>query len=154
MRSGFPGVMRCLTLLVAVVVLGLPAAARADGPWTAPLPLDSGSGKPLRGSPAITGNSKGLAVAYSWVGTSGEIAPGTDASVFTNGVFLNPFHLSPEDRPYDAIASYAQSRLLASGVQYTPTTAQAVFSFGRLTPNTASLEAPRQLGPSTMHAGP
>ncbi len=141
--------------VVAFVGLLVPASARAASPWSAPQPLDYGSGQPLKGAPSITGNVKGLAVAYSQVGGGlPAIAPGTNASVFTNGVFLDPFALTPENRPMDAVASYADTRLLASGLQYTKSTAQAVFSFGRLTPNRATLEAPRPLGPSTMHAGP
>src|SRR3954447_5161282 len=142
-----------LSFVVLGLALALPASAQAL-PWSDPAPLDYGSGRPLKGAPSLTANAKGLAVAYSQVGGSGAIAPGTDVSVFTNGVFLNPYRLSPENRPYDAIRPYGATRLLASGVQYARSSSQAVFAFGRLTPNRAALEAPRPLGPATMHAGP
>src|SRR4051794_36628550 len=153
MCSRFPGRMRLMLCVVALAGLLVPASARAAQPWSAPAPLDYGSGHPLQGAPSITGNVKNLAVAYSQVGGGlPAIAPGTRASVFTNGVFLDPYSLTPQNRPLDAIAGYGATRLLASGLQYTKSTAQAVFALGRLTPNRATLETPRPLGPSTMHA--
>jgi hypothetical protein len=139
---------------------GTPAAAAATPFWEPPLPIHYGDTSPiLQGPPQVVANAAGLAVAVADTGggSGGALGPHSEVSVFTNGVFLDPYQLSGANVAYGpgdgAVATYASTRLLAAGVQRTASSAQAVFTFGRLTPNKASLDAPRPLGPANMHAG-
>ena len=145
---------------LSLVALAAPAGALAAAPWSAPAPLKATAAQGLPGSPSITGNAAGLAVAVSDIGggTGGAIGPHAAGSVFTSGAFGNPFDLAAANVSFGpevgGVAAYAQTRLLASGVKYAKNSSQAVFAFGRLTANHADLEAPRALGPSDLHAGP
>lgn len=150
----------CAGLIIVVAVLGpgLASVAFAAEPWTSPSPMRYGATiAALRGPTQVAANSAGLAVAIADGGGSGEVGPHTYASVFSNGVFLDPYRLSRANLAYGPysgrIATYARSRLLAVGVQRAPDSAQVVVALGRLTPNRASLGAPRALGPAGMHAG-
>jgi|GEM_PF-4288731 len=146
---------------LAAAALAVPASAHAAAPWSAPAPLKQGAATGLQGSPSITANASGLAVAIADAGgaaASGDVGPHAVASVFTNGVFLDPFQIAPRNVAFGpeagAVAAYAQTRLLAAGLQFARSSTQAVFAFGRLTPNRAGLDAPRPLGPANLHAGP
>ncbi|HEY7620206.1 MAG TPA: hypothetical protein VH834_10565 [Solirubrobacteraceae bacterium] len=149
---------KVIATAVTLAALAAPASALAAAPWSAPVPLKATAAQGLPGSPSITANAAGLAVAVSDVGGSGAIGPHAAGSVFTNGAFGDPFDLAAANVSFGpeagGVAAYAQTRLLASGVKYAKNSSQAVFAFGRLTANHADLETPRALGPSNMHAGP
>jgi hypothetical protein len=145
--------------LVAIGALTAAPTAMAAAPWSSPAPLKATASAGLMGSPSITANARGLAVAVSDVGGAAPaIGPHATASVFTNGAFSDPFDLAPANVSFGpevgAVAAYGQTRLLASGLVYAKASTRAVFAFGRLTANHADLETPRNLGPSNLHAGP
>jgi hypothetical protein len=149
---------KVLATALGLIALVAPTSAMAAAPWSAPAPLKAAAAQGLPGSPSITANAKGLAIAVADTGGGGQIGPHAMASVFTNGAFGDPFDLAAANVSYGpeagAVAAYGQTRLLASGLRFAKTSTQAVFAFGRLTPNHADLESPRPLGPSTLHAGP
>jgi hypothetical protein len=148
---------RALLALSAVVTLATPGVAVADAPWTTPSPVSyNGAARALAGPPAVVANANDLALAVADVGGSGTSGPHTRASVYTNGVFLDPFTFSGQDVAFGpangTVSAYGQSRLLAAGLHY-GARQQAVFSFGRLTPNRASLDGRlHPLGPPDLHA--
>jgi hypothetical protein len=145
--------------VLAVAALATAPSAMAAAPWSDPAPLKASAQTGLTGSPSITANAAGLAVAVSDVGGAAPaIGPHATASVFTGGAFSDPFDLAPTNVSFGpevgAVAAYGQTRLLASGLVYAKSSTRAVFAFGRLTPNHADLGTPRNLGPSNLHAGP
>jgi hypothetical protein len=149
------------TALVAVLALGAIAApsALAAPPWSAPAPLKQSTATGLTGSPSITANASGRAVAVADAGGAAPaIGPHARASAYANGAFSDPFDLAPANTSFGpeagGVAAYAQTRLLASGLVYAKSSTRAVFAFGRLTAGHADLETPRNLGPSNLHAGP
>jgi hypothetical protein len=150
-----------LATVLSLAALAAPASALAAAPWSAPAPLKAtAAAQGLQGSPSITGNAAGLAVAVSDVGggVGGAIGPHAVGSVFTNGAFGDSITLASTNVSFGpevgGVAAYAQTRLLAAGLKYGKNTTQAVFAFGRLTANHADLETPRALGPSGLHAEP
>lgn len=134
-----------------------PAAAAAAPPWSAPAPLTHGSADALQGQPSLTANAAGLAVAVADSG-GGTVGPRSRASVFTDGAFGAPSDLAAQDVAYGPgsgqVRAYARTRLLAAGLDDASGTPRALFAFGRLAPNRASLDPPRPLGPAGLRAGP
>jgi hypothetical protein len=152
--------MRNLSRLiaVAVVALAVPASASAADPWSLPAPIraQTTSG-PLPTAPGLAANAGGLAVAVADTGgASPEIGPHAVASVFSGGAFTDPAGVAPANVAMGPgngrVLAYGQTRLIGAGIRRASAAAQAVVAFGRLTASRATLEAPRGLGPSDMHA--
>ncbi len=149
-----------LIALAAVLGVGAPATASAAPPWTPPAAISPQSGGPLfRADAQLAANRRGLAIAVGdGAGRPGDVSGRTVASVFDGTRFGAPFEISGPDVNYGphsgAIATYAATRLLAAGRHSERDSAQAVFAFGRLTADGASLGEPRPLGPSDLLAGP
>jgi hypothetical protein len=149
--------LRRTVLAALAVALAAPAGASAAAPWSTPAPIRYGSTSPvLQGRVALTTNASGLGVAVADSGAGAGVAPSTRASVFTNGVFLDPFDLTTGAASVGpdsgGVAAYGSTRLIAAGLLHGRDTTQAMVAFGRLTPNRASLEAPRPLGPAGLVA--
>src|SRR3954447_803721 len=154
--------LRRLSLVIPAALLAAAVAvaptAQADAPWSAPQPIRySDTAAPLAGAPALTTNARGLGVAFADAGGASKNGPHSRVSVYTNGVFLDPYTISGQGLAYGpangSVAAYGQTRLLAAGLHYrSDSRRQAIFAFGRLTPNRASLGDPRALGPGDLRA--
>lgn len=131
-----------------------PAPEAAPGAWGPPTALRSGAPASLAGNPAVTLNAAGLGVAVADVGGSGAPGPHSDASAFTNGVFLDPRPFSTGSTRFGSagIASYARTGLIAAGIRARTNSAQAVLAIGRLSPNRATLGTVHPVGPGALHA--
>jgi hypothetical protein len=151
-------VASAVTAAALAVALALPAASAAAG-FGPPQPLRYGGPSALTGTPAVVLNEDGLGVAVGDSGgsaASGAAGPSTNASAFTNGVFLDPVtftHTNTAVGPGDGqLAPYAHTGLAVAGLHRTHTTAGVVLGLGRLLPNRASSGAVRPVGPSNLHA--
>ena len=141
--------MRTLSRLavLALVALALPATASAADPWSLPAPIRAQTTTPpLPGAPGLAANAHGMAIAVA----------ATGASVFADGAFSDPARLTPAGvamGPGDGrVLPYGQTRIIGAGIRAAGSSSQAVVAFGRIAPSGASLDSPRGLGPSTMHA--
>jgi hypothetical protein len=137
--------------LALLATIALPASASAAAPWAPPAPL------PLPTAPGLAANANGLAVAVADTGGAlPDIGPHTVASVFSGGAFSPVADITPRNvamgRGNGRVLAYAQARLIGAGIRFARSSSQAVIAFGRLSSGGASLDAPRGLGPSTMHA--
>jgi hypothetical protein len=144
---------RCMTRIavLVLVLLALPASASAAAPWSPPAQL------PLSTPPALAANAHGLAVAVADTGGAlPDIGPHTAASVFSGGAFSAPADITPRNVAMGPgngrVLAYGQTRLIGAGIREARSSSQAVVAFGRIAPGGARLDAPRGLGPSTLHA--
>jgi hypothetical protein len=149
-----PLLARLAAWLVCLAALAVPAAALAAPPWSPPAPL--GSTPPLTGRPALTTNAQGLGLAVADAGGANAPGPRSRASVFTGGAFGDAVDLTPPAVSMGpgsgAVAAYGETRLIGAGVSVATSSQRAVVAFGRLTPGQATMDTPRPLGPSGMHA--
>ncbi|WP_354700364.1 hypothetical protein DSM112329_00635 [Paraconexibacter sp. AEG42_29] len=146
----------------AIVVPGFTAAAAAAGPGGAPgawgpaTPLRYGGPASLAGNPALALNADGLGVAVSDVGGGDAPGPRSDASAFTNGVFLDPLPFSTGSTRVGlglgGVAAYGRGGLIAAGVRARADSSQAVLALGSLSANRAQLGTVHPVGPAAMHA--
>jgi hypothetical protein len=137
--------------LVCLAALALPTVASAAAPWSDAAPLST-----LTGSPGLTTNAQGLGLAVADTGGATAPGPRTQGSVFANGAFGAPANLTPSGVSMGPgngqVGAYGQTRIIGAGVQFQSSSARAVVAFGRLTATGPSMDAPRSLGPSGMHA--
>jgi hypothetical protein len=136
---------------ILLVLLALPASASAAAPWTPPASL------PLPTAPALAANANGLAIAVADTGGAlPDIAPHSLASVFADGAFSPAARITPRNVAMGPgngrVLPYGRTRLIGTGIRSRRSSSQAVVAFGRIAAGGATLDAPRGLGPSTMHA--
>ena len=144
---------------VAIMLLTTAAPAAAAAPWAAPQPIRYGAtSAPLRGIVSLTANANDGAIAVADIGGTGpgERGPSTEASLFSNGVFLDPKRLTPRNYAFGpvngAVAAYGQTRLIGTGIHF-GTFERVDYAFGRLTKaNLPPLGRMRSLGPARLHA--
>ncbi len=145
-------------IVVAAVVLAVPASASAADPWSLPAPIRAQTTTPpLPTAPGLAANTSAMAIAVADTGgASPDIGPHTVASVFAGGAFSDPGRLTPPNVAMGPgngrVLPYAQTRIIGTGIRFARSSSQATFAFGRIAKTGASLDAPRGLGPSTMHA--
>ena len=152
--------MRTLSRLavLALVALALPASASAADPWSLPAPIRAQTTTPpLPGAPGLAASANGMAIAVADSGgASPDIGPHTLASVFADGTFSDPGRLTPANVAMGPgngrVLPYGRTRIIGAGIRFARTSSQAIFAFGRIAATGASLDSPRGLGPSTMHA--
>jgi hypothetical protein len=152
--------MRTLSRLavLALVALALPASASAADPWSLPAPIRAQTTTPpLPGAPGLAANANGMAIAVADTGgASPDIGPHTLASVFAGGTFSDPGQLTTANVAMGPgngrVLPYGQTRIIGAGIRFARTSSQATYAFGRIAATGSSLESPRGLGPSTMHA--
>ena len=152
--------MRTLSRLavLALVALALPASASAADPWSLPAPIRAQTTTPpLPGAPGLAADASGMAIAVADTGgASPDIGPHTLASVFAGGAFSDPGRLTPANVAMGPgngrVLPYGETRIIGAGIRFARTSSQATFAFGRIAATGSSLDAPRGLGPSTMHA--
>jgi hypothetical protein len=143
----------------ATMLLTTVAPAAASAPWSPPQPIRYGStSTPLRGIVSLTANADDGAIAVADIGGTGleERGPSTQASLFSNGVFLDPQRLTPRNYAFGpvngAVAAYRDTRLIGTGIHF-GTFERVDYAFGRLTKaNLPPLGRMRSLGPARLHA--
>jgi hypothetical protein len=137
--------------VLVLVLLALPASASAAAPWSPPGQL------PLPTAPALAANAHGLAIAVADTGGAlPDIGPHTAASVFSGGAFSAPADITARNVAMGPgngrVLPYGRTRLIGTGIRFARSSSQAVVAFGRISEGGARMDAPRGLGPSTMHA--